>query len=122
MLTDESVEQQPGDLHPLCAMLRQLRRAAGLSLHEFQDRHGIPAVVLGSYERGDRHPPLAKLDQIFAAYGYRLLAVPAEESAVRRPLDMAAELRAIADQLERRHGFPAVPAETAQRVDNLLPA
>lgn len=83
-------------------MLRQLRRAAGLSLMDAEDRLGVSAVVLGSYERGDRNPPLYRIEQIFNAYGYTVAAVPINDTAVRLPVDMVLQLRAIADQLERR--------------------
>jgi transcriptional regulator with XRE-family HTH domain len=87
--------------HPLCALLRQLRQEAKLSLTEVQQRYGISAIVLGSYERGDREPPLRKMEAALGMYGYRLLAVPIHGApAVRLSTDMAAELRAIADQLE----------------------
>jgi transcriptional regulator with XRE-family HTH domain len=86
--------------HPLCVLLRQLRQAAGLSLTQFQDRFDIPAVVVGAYERGDRVPPLLKLDAIFHCFGYRLVAHPIDDKAVQRVPDMIEGLRAIADQLE----------------------
>jgi transcriptional regulator with XRE-family HTH domain len=94
-------------LHPICAMLRQLRVAAGLSLTEFESRYEIPAVVVGAYERGDRTPPLHKLDTILGAYGYRLQAVPTGAAAVRLPEDIIGALRAIADQLEAAQLMPA---------------
>jgi transcriptional regulator with XRE-family HTH domain len=86
--------------HPLCRQLRQLRKAKGMSLAQFEDRSGIPAVVVGAYERGDRIPPLHKLEAVFQFFGYRLVAVPTDADATRLPTDMVAELRAIADQLE----------------------
>lgn len=88
--------------HPLCAFLRELRIEAKLSLSEVESRFGISAIVLGSYERGDREPPLRKIEAALKMYGYRLIAVPisGEVPAVRLSGDMAAELRAIADQLE----------------------
>jgi transcriptional regulator with XRE-family HTH domain len=90
------------DIHPVCAQMRALRVAAGLSLNEAADRIGISAIALGSYERGDRNPPLQRLEQIFRAYGYTVVAAPHELNAVRLPGDMASELRAIADQLDER--------------------
>lgn len=91
-------------------MLRDLRRAAGFSLAQVEARFCIPAVVLGAYERGDRLPPLSKLDWILrTAYGYQLQAVPVGAEHVRLPADMVADLRAIADQLEERHAVPALP-------------
>lgn len=96
-------------VHPVCVKLRELRKAANLSLTELQDRHGINAVLVGSYERGDRVPPLPKLDKLLAAYGYQLSVEPIEGAAqVKLPGDIVAELRAIADQVERTHDVPAV--------------
>lgn len=86
--------------HPLCAQLRELRLAAGLSLTEAQERYGFNAILVGSYERGDRVPPLPKIDALFRAYGYELVAAPMGSAAVRRSADMVEELRAIAHQLE----------------------
>ncbi len=93
--------------HPLCQQIRNLRRAAGLTLTTFEERSGIPAVVCGAYERGDRQPPLHKLDAIFDFFGYRLVAVPKDAEAVRVSEDMVADLRAIADQLAAA-GHPSV--------------
>lgn len=91
-----------GDLppHPLCGLLRELRQARRLSLTAFHNRTGIPAVVLGAYERGDRLPPLPKLDAILSFYGYELRAVPVGADAVQRTDDMVTQLRSIANQLE----------------------
>lgn len=86
--------------HPLCALLRELRTAARLSLSAFEARSGFPAVVVGAYERGDRLPPLPKLDLLLGFYGYALRAVPVDRQAVQLPADMAGQLRAIADQIE----------------------
>ncbi len=94
-------------------MLRELRLAARLSLAQFEDRFDIPAVVVGAYERGDRIPPLHKLEAILACYGYRLLAVPKDGSAVRLPIDMIADLRAIADQLEATNALPELSRAAA---------
>jgi transcriptional regulator with XRE-family HTH domain len=105
MLTEQEYQDYvktrvPAEPHPLCVMLRDLRKAAGLSLARMEHKFGIKAVVVGAYERGDREPPLRKLDQILALYGYRLAAVPVSSDAVRISTDMVADLRAIADQLE----------------------
>lgn len=89
-------------VHPLCQQLRALRAAAGISLLRFEEKYGVSAVVLGSYERGDREPPLRKLDAIFGAYGYHLAAVPIGTQAVRLSGDLVTDLRLIADQLEAR--------------------
>ncbi len=96
--------------HPLCAMIRNLRRAAGMSLTAFENQTGIPAVVVGAYERGDRVPPLPKLEAILGAFGYRITAVPEGSAAVRLSGDMVSDLRAIADQLEAKRSLSELPA------------
>lgn len=95
--------------HPLCRMLRELRHATRRSLAQIEAAHGIPAVVLGAYERGDRLPPVTKLDAILRqVYGYELRAVPMGSEATQLPGDTVALLRAIADQLEERDALCAV--------------
>ncbi len=86
--------------HPVCDTIKKLRQATGLSLTQAESRFGVPAVVLGSYERGDRIPPLNKAEKVLNGYGYTLVAVPRTENAVRLPTDMAKELRLIADAIE----------------------
>lgn len=108
-MTTEWTPPPPRAPHPLCAFLRELRHASRMSLAQVEDRYGISAVVLGSYERGDRLPPVAKLDAILrAVYGYELRAVPMGTDYTRSSTDMAADLRAIADQLEERNALSAV--------------
>jgi transcriptional regulator with XRE-family HTH domain len=86
--------------HRLCVLIRQLRKAAQWSLNDFETQFGIH---VGPYERGDRLPPLDKLEAVLACYGYGLQAVADNPAAIRRPTDIVAELRAIADQLEAAH-------------------
>lgn len=88
--------------HPICKQLRDFRKASRLSLLDAEKRFGVPAVVLGSYERGDRNPPLRKLEEIFNLYGYTVVAVPREFEAIRLTGDIVKELRSIASQLEIR--------------------
>lgn len=89
-------------VHRICRMLRQLRHAAQLSLTEIEAQWGISAVVLGAYERGDRIPPLHKLEHILNHFGYELQAVPCGTKPVRLSGDVVSDLRAIADQIEAR--------------------
>jgi transcriptional regulator with XRE-family HTH domain len=105
------MRNSPPGPHPVCLKLRELRRAAGLSLSQLQDRHGMNAVLVGSYERGDRQPPLVKLDALLHVFGYRLTAVPigGVTDHVRTPHDMIAELRSITAQLEKTYDVPSVP-------------
>jgi transcriptional regulator with XRE-family HTH domain len=91
------VKREP---HPICKQLRDLRRSAHLSLPEAAQRTGFPSSVLGSYERGDRIPPLTKLEEIFNGYGYTVAAIPKDFEAIRLTGNIARELRLIADHLE----------------------
>jgi transcriptional regulator with XRE-family HTH domain len=68
--------------HHICELLRALRTAAGLSLHQIEAKHGIKAVVIGSWERGDRQPTLRQVDEALGFYGYELRAVPRSESTL----------------------------------------
>jgi transcriptional regulator with XRE-family HTH domain len=86
--------------HPVCRQLRSLRKACGWSLPQAEQHIGVPGMVLGTYERGDRNPPLMKLEEILNSYGYTLAAIPKDFDAVRLTGSMVAELRNIANQLE----------------------
>jgi len=111
---DTLLKRERRDPHPICKMLRALRHASGMSLAAIEATYGIPAVVLGAYERGDREPPLRKLDRVLAVYGHHLAAVPTSDAAVRLPEDAATALRQIAAQLERKpDGLPGMPPEPA---------
>jgi len=98
--------------HHICETLRQLRLSTGWSLVQFQEKFGIAAVAVSSYERGDRLPPLPRVDQILACYGYRLEAVPVRADSVLPVTNMVERLRAIADQLEARHALSALSRPT----------
>lgn len=96
-------------MHPVIAQLRDLRKAAGLSQQQVEQRHGIKAVVVGSYERGDRHPSIDSLQALLDVYGYQLVAVPRDRTVdgrptVRTPQQITDLLRAIADQLDPEAG------------------
>lgn len=99
--------------HPIAQELRKLRKAARMSLNAVEERHGVSAVVVGSWERGDREISVKKLDMALRWFGYRLAAVPIGPEAVRLPEDMAAELRAIADQIEENRALPPLQDPTA---------
>ena len=100
--------------HPLCVLLRELRQATGLSLGRFQEKYGVSGVVLGSYERGDRIPPVPKLDEILAHLGYRLTVVPIDYTEVRRFDEIVDDLRSIANQLETIDGLRSLSESTPQ--------
>jgi len=94
--------------HWIGAKFRELRQAMGLSLSQFETKFGISAVVMGSYERGDRRPSLEKADELLrTAFGKKLIVVDCdyEETSheiVRTPLEMASALEDVARQLRER--------------------
>ena len=105
-------ERTPGP-HPIALQIRELRKAAGLSLQRIEETRGIPAVVLGSYERGDREPSAFKIDTILRLFGYELRAVPIGATVVEGPVpaatvltdeQIAAALRSLADHLDPAQG------------------
>lgn len=69
--------------HPICAQLREFRNKAGLSLERVEQKTGgaWKAVVVGSYERGNRQPTVARADELLRFYGERLVAVPDSSAA-----------------------------------------
>ena len=84
--------------------LRALRKSAGWSLEKAAEITHRPAVVIGSWERGDRQPTVPALDQLLAFYGYRIAVVPIasviDGQRVRTSEEIASTLRAIAEQIE----------------------
>lgn len=100
--------------HWLCTNLRKLRHGAGLSLGAVERRFPQwSAVVLGSYERGDREPGVSKLDAAYNLYGFELAPRPIGEQKLYLPDDMVSTLRAMADQLEVSNDLQHVPHTTA---------
>jgi transcriptional regulator with XRE-family HTH domain len=97
-------QRKPLEPHFISMRLRELRIARGLSLQQIAAQHpDIPAVVLGSYERGAREATVRRVDYIAqTVYGLRLDLVPIGQTVARSSGDIVADLRAIADQLEQR--------------------
>jgi transcriptional regulator with XRE-family HTH domain len=90
--------------HWLAVKLRALRKTAGLSLQGFEDKHGIAAVRIGSYERGDRTMSVPQAEQLLGCYGWRLTAEPVTTGDTPPVLprdDLARLLRSLADQVDR---------------------
>jgi transcriptional regulator with XRE-family HTH domain len=82
-------------------MLRNARRAAGLTQLELADRAGTAQPAVAAYESGRRTPNLTTLRRLFGAceHDIEVLARP----MVRRGAQSLAELaRTIADDLARR--------------------
>jgi transcriptional regulator with XRE-family HTH domain len=78
--------------HPACRRLRTERTAAGLSLQQLADISGIAAVVIGSYERGDRNARLRDTDRLLAPFGLEVVVRPIgadEPDAFQRGYDAA---------------------------------
>ncbi|MER7278337.1 helix-turn-helix transcriptional regulator [Dactylosporangium sp. NPDC000244] len=83
---------------PLRTRLRELRTQHNLSLEGAARKSGLAAVVIGSYERGDRRPTPDALRKLLRVYGYKLAFVP-----VDAPVEtgVADTLRSLADRIDR---------------------
>ena len=63
---------------PICGVLLRLRALAGLSLRQVEAKSDgrWKAVVVGSYERGDRRPTVEAARELLDFYGYAFAVVP----------------------------------------------
>lgn len=94
----------------LGARLRAIRTQQGLSLQRVEQRsHGVwKAVVVGSYERGDRAVTVARLAEIADFYGVPMAELLPGETPTNAPSDLLPDHVVI--DLER---LAKVPAERA---------
>lgn len=88
--------------HPIAAHIRTMRVEQRLSLTALACLCGVPAVVIGSYERGDRQPSLHQLERIYRALGADLAVVPAGFDVVGA-VDELEQLRGFRDQVVADH-------------------
>jgi transcriptional regulator with XRE-family HTH domain len=82
----------------LGARLRSIRRQQGMTLHDVEARSDgeWKAVVVGSYERGDRAISVVKLARLAEFYGvplHDLLPEPAPSTLTRREPEHGAKVR-----------------------------
>lgn len=103
-------------MHPLCEQIRTLRRLCGLTLAEAEQLTGVTSLAMGSYERGERQPPLNKIDAILDGYGYKLIAVPhdTEPPRVHLPGDLSAQLRLIAEHVDKFGRLSGIGDDTSR--------
>lgn len=99
----------------LGARLRSIRRQQGMTLHDVEERSGgqWKAVVVGSYERGDRAISVAKLARLAEFYNVPLHDVlPADEPTATAPLDPNTLPRVCLDltHLSQEEGIPVLNA------------
>lgn len=81
-------------------LLREARRAAGLTQAELARRAGVPRSVLNAYERGHRQPGVDALASILRAAGFRLGLAPVVDR--RRNARVLAEVLDLAERLPFR--------------------
>ncbi len=99
----------------LGARLRSIRRQQGLTLHDVEERSDgtWKAVVVGSYERGDRAISVAKLARLAEFYNVPLHdLIPTDEAEATRPVDPDSLPRVCLDltRLPDEDGDPALTA------------
>ena len=99
--------------HALGARLRSIRAQQGLSLHGVEEKSEgrWKAVVVGSYERGDRAVTVAKLAELAEFYGVPVAELLPDARATRRGLaePEARHRPAAAGRTARPPGRPAGP-------------
>jgi len=103
----------------LGARLRAIRTQKGLSLHGVEDKSGgrWKAVVVGSYERGDRAVTVQKLAELADFYGVpvgELLPDGGPSAAKEAPLRLVLDLERLANVPAERAGPLARYAATIQ--------
>lgn len=102
-------------LDAIAAQLRAERKRRNLSLTTAAELVGIPAVVIGSYERGDRTPPLDRLRTWAEGLDHKLVAIPAAAGAA------AAEIAAGHVRMEYAiaYGAELLPCDSQQQAAEL---
>ncbi len=90
---------------PLCSWLRQQREGRRWSLTKAEEMTGAKAVVIGSYERGDRTPAPQAVRHLAKVYGFELAMVPVGTTV---PPGAANLLRLLADELDQSTVVPHV--------------
>lgn len=79
-------------------MLRDARRAAGLTQAELANRAGTSQATLSAYEHGRKQPSVATLDRLLRAAGRRLTTTVAAREPTPAELEhMAAQLADVLD-------------------------
>ncbi|MCH8626837.1 transcriptional regulator [Arsenicicoccus piscis] len=103
----------------LGARLRSIRTQQGLSLHAVEERSGgkWKAVVVGSYERGDRAVTVQRLSELADFYGVPVSALMPDSEvpvATEAPAKLIIDLEALAQVSAERAGPLARYAATIQ--------
>ena len=117
---------------PIAAQMRTIRQRLGWSLERASEKTGVAAVVIGSWERGERHPAIDKMRPILTAYGYRIELVGPDERIVSatagqerlvyviaygRDLDGAIDCDTEAEALDIAHHMPG--SQVGYRVNRI---
>ena len=86
-------------MESLGRIMRAAREARGWSQAKAGARIGVHPIVLGSYERADRNPPVDRVVDVLSAYGLTLVVADAVAVDAARRARIEA-LRAELAQLE----------------------
>jgi transcriptional regulator with XRE-family HTH domain len=110
-VTDPPVTDEPATSYQvrLGERLRAVRRAQGMRLQDVEEQSDgrFKAVVVGSYERGDRAVSAHKLAALASFYQVPLVDLLPEEGPVRA-VDRAAVIRVAVDRVYDRGHDPEV--------------
>jgi transcriptional regulator with XRE-family HTH domain len=90
------------------ALIRELRRSAGLTQDALARRADVPRPVLSAYERGRRQPSVAMLARLCRAAGKRLALAPHVDPArnAARFIDALTLVDAMPPRPRRRAPLP----------------
>lgn len=107
-------------MRALANRLREVRHARGLSLKQVEDKSGgnFTAVALGTWERGDRLPPLPRIAALADFYGLQLCDLLPDRGGADRVftgefLDGLATIQRVAAALaDTVRGQPSDAADT----------
>ncbi len=98
--------------HVASELIRDIRRASGLSQAELARRTGMASSVLSAYEHGHRQPGVSALARIAAAGGLELrIEPPADQAALEHAGRILAQVLDLAESLpQRRRGELRYPS------------
>lgn len=104
------------------ALLRAVRRRAGLTQGELARRAGTSQPVISAYEHGHRDPTYGTLRRLIGAAGeqLRLDSIPARVHDVPPPGDLHEHARRLIDVLSLADAIPVRPRGTTLRAPRLI--
>ncbi|MGK2957799.1 MAG: helix-turn-helix domain-containing protein [Acidimicrobiales bacterium] len=104
------------------ALLKEVRRRAGLTQTELARRAGTTQPVISAYEHGRRDPSYATLRRFIEAGGERLhlSAAPTRSGDIAPPADLHEHARRLIDVLSLADAIPLRPPRATLHAPRLI--